>query len=390
MSKPSFILSSDTGGTIQDGPAATIVHIPLNGHSIKTVKKKAVVAAGALVAEHPDSGIGDMHTPVAGVVTDISAKLITVDTEAEKKEGAEEIQAEKIDFSNLSGDELISALKKQGIDTNRIAKAGTLVINGVNPEPGISAAGRIEGNNSATLEKGLGVLQKVVSASKTIFAVAQGSSVSLSGADTANVIPVYPNSVDELVVKAATGQEGLNDVTVVGVHQLLAIGKVVETGLPLTETVMTVAGSDYTVKVGTPVSQVLSHAGIDAGTGDRLIVGGPMRGVAIYDKDQGVGKDAYGLFVVSDSDFPPVTDTACLNCGECVAACPARLSVNMITRFAEFGLYEKAREYGIDYCFECGMCGFYCTARRPLVQLIQLAKSELAAIDAVAAAEAAA
>ena len=50
MSKPNFILSSVTGGTIQDGPAATIVHIPLNDHSIKTVKKKAVVAAGALVA----------------------------------------------------------------------------------------------------------------------------------------------------------------------------------------------------------------------------------------------------------------------------------------------------------------------------------------------------
>ncbi|MCK5229741.1 MAG: 4Fe-4S dicluster domain-containing protein [Desulfobulbaceae bacterium] len=386
MSKPSFVLTSDSGGSIQDGPAAAVLHVPLNGHSIKTVKKKAVVAAGALIAEHPDAGIGDMHTPVAGVVTNISAKSITIDTGAEIKEDAKVIGAEKIDVSTLSGDELLSALKRLGIDTAGIGKAGTLVINGVNPEPGISAAGQIVGSNSAILEKGLGVLQKIVSASKTILAVPQGGSASLSGAVTENVSPVYPNSVDQLVVKAVTGQEGLDDVTVVSIHQLLAIGKVAETGLPLTETVMTVGTADYTVKVGTPVSQVLAQAGVSAVAGDRLISGGPMRGVAIYDKDQGVGKNDYGLFVVSDNAFPPVTDTACVNCGECVAACPARLSVNMIGRFAEFGLYEKAREYGIDYCFECGMCGFYCTARRPLVQLIRLAKSELAAMDAAAAA----
>ena len=104
-----------------------------------------------------------------------------------------------------------------------------------------------------------------------------------------------------------------------------------------------------------------------------------MRGEALPNLETPLPKDAFALTVVPAGAFPPVTDQACLNCGSCVAACPARIQPNMIARHAEFKNYGKTREYGIDYCFECGMCGFFCTTRRPLLQYIRLAKQELAA-----------
>jgi len=404
MMKPSFDLTSGVSGTVQDGPAPAEVRVPLSGHSTK-LKKKAEVALGAKLAEHPDPGVGDAHSPVEGVVTGVEPGYIAVEprslspepepaensggeeAEGEKpkkaaKKKVEKVPAENIDITNLAGDELLAALKSLGVDTGGFSRAATLIINGVNPEPGVSAAEQILKDNRETLEKGLEALQKIVSASTTALAVAEGSGASLSGASTAYVKPVYPNSVDPLVIKAVTGRETQDGVTVVSVHDLYAVGKVAETGSPVTETIITVGGINYLLKVGTPVADLLKHAGLSAQAGDRVVLGGPMRGEAIYSTDQGVGKRDFGLCVIPKDAFPPVTDTACLNCGQCVQYCPARLMPNMLGRFAEFKMFAKAREYGLDACFECGMCGYYCTARRPLLQYIRLAKSELAAMEA--------
>ena len=70
------------------------------------------------------------------------------------------------------------------------------------------------------------------------------------------------------------------------------------------------------------------------------------------------------------------SDEPCINCGGCVDACPVNLQVQMIGRYAEFGFFDRAEDQGLFYCIECGLCASICTARRPLVQLIRLAKSE--------------
>jgi electron transport complex protein RnfC len=75
---------------------------------------------------------------------------------------------------------------------------------------------------------------------------------------------------------------------------------------------------------------------------------------------------------------PVAVDAACVGCGECVRRCPARLDPAMITSHAEFGQYAKAEAEAVDACFECGLCGFFCIARRPMLQYIRLAKRELA------------
>ena len=85
-----------------------------------------------------------------------------------------------------------------------------------------------------------------------------------------------------------------------------------------------------------------------------------------------------GIFVIPNEFYPPVKDTNCLNCGECVLHCPARIMPNMIDRCVEFNLFEKTKEYGINACFEFRVCGYYCPARRRLFQYIRSAKKELA------------
>jgi Na+-translocating ferredoxin:NAD+ oxidoreductase subunit C len=391
--KPNFTLSSAPGGDIQEGPALAKLmetHIPLTGH-IARVKVGEMVAAGTLLAVHPDPRIGDMHAPVDGEVTVMSFEHVAIKP-AESPEPAKPDESEDqvdgrpepVDISGLEGDELLTALKSLGVDTCEILPAGTLIVNGVNKEPDQGVAEQLLRQRRDLLEKGLAVVRRLVNPSKTVLAVAdslEAEAAVLDGCSLARIKPVYPHGLDPLVVKAVTGREQPEGVTVIGVPELFALGLVAETGLPRTEAVVSVGGVVYRTWLGVPAGALLDHAGIKVNLGDRVVMGGPWGGRAAYSLGQGLDKEALGIAVIPRGAFPPVTDSPCLNCGECVFQCPARIMPNLISRCAEFKVFDKVREYGLDACFECGLCGFYCVGRRPLLQYIRLAREELAAIE---------
>lgn len=376
MTKTSFSLDVQAKGEVVRCPEPAQVTVPLAGHSTKTVKKKAEVAPGSLVAEHPGKNTGDAHAPIAGVVAEVSAKGVTI------KAQEVEATAEPVTTKGLSGDDLKAALKSLGVSTLPFAPAQTLVVNGLNPEPGQAIAGYLIAHQSQYLARGLEAVKQLCGASTCHFVVSQSAQASLEGCSTVQAAPVYPNSVPELAVKAATGQELPEKTLCVDVHSLYLVGKALETGMPVTETLLSVGETIVQAKVGQPISEVLQAAGVTVQEHDEVILGGPMRGEDVPKLDVGLPKEAFALTVVHVGEFPPVSDAACLNCGKCVAHCPARIRPNMISRYSEFKIYDKTRDYGIDYCMECGLCGFWCTARRPLLQYIRLAKQELASQEA--------
>jgi electron transport complex protein RnfC len=53
------------------------------------------------------------------------------------------------------------------------------------------------------------------------------------------------------------------------------------------------------------------------------------------------------------------------------------LMPSILSVLAEKGRYEEAKEYNLFDCFECGSCAFVCPSRRPIVQLVRLAKSQV-------------
>lgn len=138
--------------------------------------------------------------------------------------------------------------------------------------------------------------------------------------------------------------------------------------------------------IGTPLSHVLSSLGIEVQARDRIIFGGPMTGAAIYSETTPVLPGTDSIMIQDSADIALTSDDPCINCGECVRICPARIPVNMLVRFLEAGQYEEAADlYDLHCCIECGLCSYVCVSRMPIFQYIRLGKYELGRMNDVEA-----
>jgi electron transport complex protein RnfC len=103
-----------------------------------------------------------------------------------------------------------------------------------------------------------------------------------------------------------------------------------------------------------------------------------MTGKGVYSDAVPVGPETNAIMIQDRTQVIPPSSEPCINCGECVRICPARLPVNMLIRLLENGLYEEAaQQYDLLSCVECGLCSYVCIMRIPIFHYIMLGKHEL-------------
>jgi len=275
----------------------------------------------------------------------------------------------------------------------------TVVICGVEKDLFMTTNQYVMKTRIGFMEKGISALKKMSGAHKAVIALPEeliNDAGRIGGASGVELRPIdtsYPSSLPKMMMKDVVGKpvaagQSCEDMGIcfVSAEAVASIGQaVMEERIPVTK-VFTFINKDLSrtlveARVGTPLADIFNAFDVSLFDKDRIISGGPMTGAAVYSVDYPICTGTDAVMVQDGEDVPMVSDTACINCGECVRICPAKVPVNMLIRFLEVREYEDAAElYDLDSCVECGLCSFVCVSKIPIFQYIKLAKYELGRI----------
>jgi electron transport complex protein RnfC len=199
----------------------------------------------------------------------------------------------------------------------------------------------------------------------------------------------YPQGGEKQLIKNILGKEVPSgklpfDIGAVvhNVGTVFAIYEAVYLNKPLYERIVTVTGSCITnpknilARIGTPIKELIAFCGPLKHNPYKIIIGGPMMGIAQFTDEVPVIKSTTGVVLLNEEEARAQEEEFCIRCGACVRACPAGLMPCLINLASEKELWTETKAYKALDCIECGLCNYVCPANRRLYQSIKRAKLE--------------
>lgn len=411
-------------------PIATITQtkqyiIPLQQHigviSQVLVKLGEKVLKGQMLAKPGDLVSAAIHSPVSGVVTDITQHdiphisglpdqcvIIENDFNDEwvKRQplGDRYNETSSHDLRNIIRDAGIVGLGGATFPTSvkqTEINIKTLLLNGVECEPYITCDDALMRERAQEILSGADIIGHIIKARQCIIAIEDNKPEAIKAIQDAidndgtgffqvQVVPtIYPSGGEKQLIKIITGKEVPKnrypaelDILCHNVATAYSIYRTIYFAEPLISRITTVTGhgvvqpQNIEVLIGTPMAHCIEHCGGYASDSDELIMGGPMMGFSLNSDNLPIVKACNCLLITAKAENTPrEKHLPCIRCGKCVDVCPVRLLPQQLYWYASSKNNDRLIEHHLFDCIECGCCAYVCPSDIPLVQYYRYAKT---------------
>lgn len=424
---PNDMKAATNGKAIEQLAPPTQVVIPMSQHIGKPctpiVKVGDHVKVGQKIGEPGGFVSAAIHASVSGKVTAVEPRpysmggnMMSVVIENDfQDEISEEIKAPE-NPDGLTPDQMVEIVKNAGIVgmggatfptfikiSGGIGKVDTVIINGAECEPYITADHRTMLERPEQLIGGATYLAKMFGLEKVHIGIEMNkmdavdllSKKSKEAKAPIVVEPLhcrYPQGSEKQLCQAVTGRQvppgklpAEVGCAVFNVNTTCAIFRAITTGMPVIKKVVTVSGSgviepkNLECPIGTPVSDLFDACGGLKENTYKLIMGGPMMGMAQYTADVPVGKGTGCMLAFAGNEEQTIEHPQCIRCGRCVSVCPMHLEPLYMYQYASKNMLNELEAANIMDCMECGACTYICPARMHLTHMFKTGKQKLGA-----------
>lgn len=279
----------------------------------------------------------------------------------------------------------------------------TLIINGVECEPYLSADYKVAEAYAEDVLKGAELFRLACGASKGIIAIKvhkdgmkNAINAHISDYPALKLVEVqdaYPMGWERTLVKKLTGKSYdkfpseagiiVNNLTTayVAARSLLL-------GEPLTHRIVTLSGNglnantNVLVPIYTPIDVIVAAMGGYTSDEVTAFAGGPMSSKAISDDSFSLqpAMGAYTVLLPANNK-----EIACLRCGSCTAACPANLQPIEIKLALDGDNVDRLLKLDVNRCVECGLCSYVCPSGIEVTEAVRKSKVKVRIAQAKAA-----
>ncbi|HDY86743.1 MAG TPA: electron transport complex subunit RsxC [bacterium] len=411
-------------------PLPKEVVLPISQHigapSKVKVEKDQAVSKGQIVAEAGGFVSVPIHASISGTVkaieprvTPLGKKSLCVIIESDGEDRWADGLNTKRDIStfipqdkrNIIHDAGIVGMGGAAFPTHvKLSPPGdkpidTVILNGVECEPYVTSDYRLMIERTNDIIEGIKIIMEILNCEKGIIGI-EGNKPDAIKAMHEGVKGINGIEVEELKVKYPQGGEkqliyaltkrkvpagGLPmDVgcVVQNVGTSAAIYEAVALNKPLIERTVTITGNgvanplNVLSRVGDSFANLIAFSGGYKEKAAKLIMGGPMMGIAQFTDDVPVVKGTSIILVLEEDEIDTGEQLPCISCARCVDVCPMNLMPTTISSLVEYEQWENVKNYGALDCNECGSCSYICPVRRKLVEYIKFGKVKLAELHA--------
>jgi electron transport complex protein RnfC len=428
--------SLTAGSPIQQGPQAQQVAVMLSQHigavCRPLVRKANMVQAGQKIGDCDAFVSAPVHSPITGKVVDVALRphavmgrspAVVIEEYAENPTKRSYFKlGEDFDINKYSAEQICEAVREAGIvgmggagfptrvkiEPNPRLPKKIMIVNGCECEPYITCDYRIMLEWTDQIIAGIRLAQKASAAPEVLIGIEDNKPEAIESMNAVlekvgagrdlKVVTVrtkYPQGGERQLIRSILkknvptgGIPPMIGVLVLNVATCAAIAEAVVAGLPLTHRVVTVTGEaiarpgNYYCSIGTSVGQLIEFCGGVTQKSARVVLGGPMMGIAIADLDTPITKTSGAVTVITKEQMGMAKfarrQTACIRCGRCLQVCPENLNPTKIAHAVKNNLIDVAASTYMSACIECGCCSYVCPANIELTGYIKTGKIFLA------------